>query len=43
VKDDAMKYGFAVVGSVHPKRFTPNSGARPDDRFILTKPVGIGV
>jgi len=43
VKDDELKYGLSVNGLVHPKRFTPNSGARPGDRFILTKPVGSGV
>ena len=43
VQDDAMKYGLAVAGLVHPGRTTPNAGARPGDRFILTKPVGSGV
>ncbi len=43
VKDDEMKYGLSVNGIVSPKHFTPNSGARLGDRFILSKPVGSGV
>jgi len=43
VKDEEMKYGLSVNGLVNPKHYTPNSGARPDDVFILTKPVGSGV
>ncbi len=43
VKDDELKYGLSVTGLVHPKRFTPNSGARVGEAFILTKPVGTGL
>ena len=43
VKDEEMKYGLSVTGLVSPKHFTPNSGARKTDAFILTKPVGSGV
>ncbi len=43
VKDDELKYGLSVTGMVSPKHYTPNSGARPGDKFILTKPVGSGV
>jgi selenide,water dikinase len=43
IKDEEMKYGLSVNGLVNPKHYTPNSGARPDDVFILTKPVGSGV
>ena len=42
IKDEELKYGLSVNGLVDPKRFTPNSGGRPDDLFILTKPVGTG-
>lgn len=42
VRDDEMKYGLSVNGTVDPKHYTPNSGARPGDVFILTKPVGSG-
>jgi selenide,water dikinase len=43
VKDDEMKYGLSVNGIVNPRHYTPNSGARQGDVFILTKPVGSGV
>lgn len=43
VKDDEMKYGLSVNGIVNPKHYTPNSGARLGDLFILSKPVGSGV
>jgi selenide,water dikinase len=43
VKDEELKYGLSVNGLVSPKHYTPNSGARLGDRFILTKPVGSGV
>lgn len=43
IEDDEPKYGLAVTGVVHPKRYWTNSGARPGDRLILTKPIGSGV
>lgn len=36
-------YGLAVSGFVNPKRVLTNSGARPGDALILTKPLGIGI
>lgn len=36
-------YGLAVSGFVHPKEVLTNSGARPGDRLLLTKPLGIGI
>ena len=36
-------YGLAVMGTVHPDRVKPNSSARPGDRLILGKPLGIGI
>lgn len=41
--DEEPKYGLAVTGFVHPARVLTNSGARPGDVLLLTKPVGIGV
>lgn len=43
VDDPEPKYGLAVTGIVHPERVVTNAGARPGDRLILTKPLGIGV
>lgn len=42
VKDHEIKYGLAVTGLVHPKRFWPNGGGREGDRILLTKPLGMG-
>lgn len=36
-------YGLAVTGFVHPQRVWRNSGARPGDVLILTKPLGVGI
>lgn len=36
-------YGLAVSGFVHPDKVLTNSGARPGDALILTKPLGIGI
>ena len=41
--DPEPKYGLAVTGFVHPDRVLTNSGARPGDVLVLTKPLGIGV
>ncbi|NLT98627.1 MAG: selenide, water dikinase SelD [Christensenellaceae bacterium] len=43
IYDEEPKYGLAVTGFVHPDRVLTNSGARPGDVLLLTKPVGIGV
>ena len=41
--DEEPKYGLAVTGFVHPDRILTNSGAKPGDVLMLTKPLGIGV
>ncbi len=41
--DDEPKYGLSVTGFVHPNAVWKNSGAKPGDVLILTKPIGIGV
>lgn len=43
VEDDEPKFGLAVTGIVHPKKYWTNSGAEPGDVLILTKPIGSGV
>jgi selenide,water dikinase len=43
IEDDEPKFGLAVTGIVHPDRFWTNSGARPGDALVLTKPLGSGV
>ena len=43
ILDPEPKYGLAVTGFVHPDRMLTNSGARPGDVLLLTKPLGIGI
>jgi selenide, water dikinase len=43
IRDEEMKFGYAVTGTIHPDRVLANSGARPGDKLILTKPLGTGV
>ncbi len=43
IDDPEPKYGMAVIGEVHPDRILRNSGLRPGDHLVLTKPIGIGV
>lgn len=42
IQDEEVKFGLAVVGTIHPDRIVRNSGARAGDRLVLTKPLGIG-
>ncbi|MCC8139355.1 MAG: selenide, water dikinase SelD [Lachnospiraceae bacterium] len=43
IEDLEPKYGLSVTGFVHPKRVLKNSGAKPGDALILTKPLGVGI
>lgn len=43
IEDFEPKYGLSVTGVVHPARVVRNSTARPGDRLILTKPLGLGI
>lgn len=43
IEDDEPKFGLAVTGIVHPDKFWANTGAKPGDVLILTKPIGSGV
>jgi selenide,water dikinase len=36
-------YGLVVMGLVHPRNVKKNSGARPGDKLILGKPLGVGI
>ena len=42
VDDAEIKIGYAVTGVINPGRIIRNSGAKPGDRLILTKPIGTG-
>lgn len=41
--DEEPKFGLVVTGLVDPKRIWRNTGARPGDALLLTKPLGSGV
>ncbi len=43
IRDDELKFGYAVTGTINPKKVWTNTGARPGDRLLLTKPLGTGV
>src|SRR5262249_29119180 len=43
VRDNELKFGYAVTAITTPKNLKKNSGAHVGDRFLLTKPLGIGL
>jgi selenide,water dikinase len=43
IEDDEPKFGLAVTGIVHPRKYWSNRGAKPGDVIVLTKPIGSGV
>src|SRR4051812_43419638 len=43
VQDKEIKFGYAVTGAIDPTRILTNTGAKPGDRLILTKPLGTGI
>jgi selenide,water dikinase len=43
IDDNEPKFGLAVTGLIHPKKIRTNSGAKPGDKLILTKPIGVGI
>ena len=42
IEDHPPKFGLAAIGIVHPDQLVSNSAARPGDKLILTKPIGVG-
>ena len=43
VQDREIKFGYAVTGAIDPDRILTNTGARPGDVLLLTKPIGTGI
>lgn len=43
IDDQEPKFGLSVTGTVHPERIRTNAGAKPGDKLILTKPIGVGI
>ncbi len=43
VDNEQIMFGYAVTGTIDPRKVARNAGARPGDLLILTKPIGTGV
>jgi selenide,water dikinase len=43
VDNEQIMFGYSVTGLIDPNKVARNSGARPGDVLILTKPIGTGV
>ncbi len=43
VDNEQIMFGYAVTGVIDPAKIASNTGARPGDAIILTKPIGTGV
>jgi len=43
LKTEEPIYGLTVNGVIHPKKIVTNTGAKPGDLLILTKPLGMGI
>ena len=43
IRNDDIQFGYAVTGTIHPKKIWRNVGAQLNDVILLTKPVGTGL
>lgn len=43
IADEQLSFGMAVTGEINPNKILTNSGAKPSDVLILTKPIGTAV
>jgi len=43
IKDEEIKLGFAITGTIDEADAVEHGGARPGDVVVLTKPLGVGV
>jgi selenide,water dikinase len=43
VDNEQIMFGYSVTGVIDPAKVATNSGARPADVIILTKPIGTGI
>ena len=43
IRDEEIKFGYSVTGTIHPQRVLTNRGAQPGDALLLTKTLGTGV
>jgi len=43
IRDKEPKFGFTVLGLIHPDKIFDNTKAKPGDALILTKKIGTGI
>ena len=43
IRDEEIKFGYSVTGTIHPQRVLANRGAQPGDALLFTKVLGTGV
>ena len=43
IRDEEIKLGYSVTGTIHPQKVLTNSAAQPGDRLVFTKAIGTGV
>lgn len=43
IKDKEPKFGYTIMGLIHPDKILDNTRARPGDALILTKKIGTGI
>jgi len=43
IRDKEPKFGYTVMGLIHPDKILDNSKAKPGDAMVLTKKIGTGV
>jgi selenide, water dikinase len=43
VRDNEIKFGYAITGEIDPARVWSNAGAKPGDIIFLTKAIGTGI
>jgi selenide,water dikinase len=43
VRDEEIKFGYAITGTIQIPNIKQNNGAKEGDRIILTKPLGTGL
>lgn len=43
IRDKEPKFGYTVMGTIHPDRIFDNTMAKPGDAMVLTKKIGTGI
>ena len=43
VRNDEVKFGLSVTGTIHPNHIITKGGAQVGDKLIVTKPIGTGI